>query len=209
MKVHFLPEEQEKRNDKAIEKLSRIGYVLFGLLMATLALAAWLYLRPPASQVAPHLSSDDGQVSWSDAIVLAQDLVITPVRISGTAQFVTKGEHTNAQRIDGTTLPDGTYITLLRLDTPTSVDPVAVVVVDPGESLVATSSGQEWHGMARAQNGGLFPVDPDFNLNAGTAVYRDSDRQALVGFAVKTASGAAIVPAQEIVSRFPEVSSGR
>jgi len=209
MRVHFLPAAQKTRNDKAIEKLRRIGYVLFVLLMATLALGAKLYIWPPVAQTEPQLTSDDGQTIYSAAVVLAPDLVLSPAKITGTAQFITLGERRNAKRIDSTTLPDGTEVTLLRLESPTSAAPVAVVVVEAGDALVAAFSGQEWHGVARAKVNGEYPVDPDFTLSAGTPVYRESDRTSLAGFAIRTASGSAIVSAQDVVSKFPELNAER
>ena len=206
MRIHFLPAEQEKRNEKAIEKLRRIGYVLFVLLVAALALGAKLYFWPPMSHNEPGMAGDDGQ--GSVAIVITPDLVLTPAKFTGAAEFSTRTEHRKANRIGATTLPDGTDITLLRLETPTTAAPVAVVVIDAGDELVATASGQEWHGSAKAKTDAGYPVEPDFSLNAGTPVYRNSDRGSLVGFAVRTASGSVIVSAQDVLNHFPETRAG-
>ena len=208
MKVHFLPAEQQKLNNKAIGKLRRIGYLLFFLLLATIALGAKLYLWPPEIEGGPELTSDDGQTIYSQAIVLAPDLILSPAKITGPAQFITLGEHKPARRVDSTTLPDGTEMTLLKLDNPTSAAPVAVVVVEVGDALVATASGQEWRGSARAKVNGGYPVEPDFNLSAGTPVYRESDRMSLVGCEIRTPSGPAIIAAQDVLSHFPELNAG-
>ena len=208
MRVHFLPSEQQRRNDRTIEKLRRIGYVLFVLSMATLALGAKLYLWPPVPQAGPQVTGDDGRTIYSDAIVVAPDLVLSPARIAGTAQFVAPGERRPARKIGSTTLSDGTEITLLRLETPTSVAPVAFAVVELGDPLFATMAGQEWHGVARARLLDGYSVEPDFNLSSGTGVYRDSDRTSLVGFAVRSSSGAALIPAKEVVNHFAELKEG-
>lgn len=206
MKVHFLPVEQQKRNDKAIEKLRRIGYVLIVLLLTTLALAAKLYIWAPVAQIEPQLTKDDNQTI--DAIVVSSDLILSPAKVIGPAEFRASRERSEARRLNSTTLPDGTEITLLRLESQTSAVPVAVGVIEVGGPLVATGSGQEWHGTALAKINGLYFVAPEFSLNAGTPVYRDSNKTSLVGFAIRTASGSAIVPAQNVISRFPELSAG-
>jgi hypothetical protein len=208
MRINFLPAEQEKRNDKTVEKLRRIGYVLFVLLMATLVLGAKLYIWPPAAQAGPQLTSDDGRTVYSDAIVVAPDLVLSSAKITGDAQFIAPSERRNARRIGSVVLADGTEITLLRLATPTSVPPAAISVVEMGDSLIATSAGQEWHGSARTKSGEAYSVEPDFTFGPGTAVYRDSDRNSLVGFAIHSGSGSVIVAARDVASHFAELNAG-
>ena len=206
MRIHFLPAEQQKRNDTAIEKLRRIGYVLFILLVATLALGAKLYFWPPDVQHEPGLTGEDAQTSV--AIVMTPDLVLSPAKFTGEAEFFTPSERRKATRVNSMSLPDGTEVTLLRLETPTTAAPVAVVVINAGDELAATASGQEWHGVAKAKLDAGYPVEPDFSLSAGTPVYRSSDRDSLVGFAIHTASGSVIVPAQDVVNHFPALSAG-
>jgi hypothetical protein len=210
MRVHFLPFEQQKRNDKATEKLRRIGYLLFVLSMATVALGARLYLWSPQGQGGPQFTSDDGRTTYSDAIVLSSDFVLSPIKIVGSAEFVAPGERRGARSLSSTTLPDGTEITLLRLESPTSIAPVTVTVLEIGDVLVATSKGgQEWRGSVRGKVEKGFSVEPDFTLTAGTAVYRDSDRTALVGFGMRATSAATVVAAKDVVAHFPELGAGR
>ncbi len=207
MRIHFLPAEQQKRNDKAVEKLRYIGYSLFVLLMATLALGAKLYLWPPR-QSGTQFTSDDGRTIYSDAVVLAPDLVISPVKISGSAEFVAPGERRNARSVGTTRLPDGTEVTLMRLETPTSVVPVAVGIVEIADNLVAITSGQEWHGTVRKGVTNGYSIEPEFTLTPGTAVYREADRTTLVGFGTRTSAGSMIVPAKDVVAHFPELTGG-
>jgi len=105
-------------------------------------------------------------------------------------------------------LSDGTEITLLRLEIPTSATPVAVVVIELGDPLVATVGGQEWHGFARAKGTEGYSVEPEFDLSSGTAVYRETDRTSLVGFGIHTSSGSAVFAAKDVVSRFTELNTG-
>jgi hypothetical protein len=210
MRVHFLPFEQQKRNDKATEKLRRIGYLLFALSMATVALGARLYLWSPDGQAGPQFTSDDGRTIYSDAIVLAADFVLSPVKIVGSAEFVAPGERRRARSLSSTALPDGTEITLLRLETATSIVPVTVTVLEVGDALAATArGGQEWRGSVRGKVEQAYSVEPEFALPAGTAVYRDSDRTALVGFGIRTTAAAMVVAAKDVVAHFPELHAGR
>lgn len=208
MRLHFLPAEQQKRNDKTIEKLRRIGYLLFLLVLVILALGAKLYLFPPVGPSGPQLTTDDGKTIYSEAIVLAPDLVISPTRITGAAEFIAPSERRAARKVNSTTLPDGTEVTLLRLESPTSVPPVVVGIVELGDPLVSLLGGQEWHGMAKAKRDSGYSVDPEFSLSSGTAVYRDADHTSLVGFGVHTATGSSIVPAKDIVNKFAELNAG-
>jgi hypothetical protein len=207
MRVHFLPAEQQVRNDKLSEKLRRIGYVLFVLFVTTVALGAWLYMRP--SEAGPRFASADGSTIYSDAIVLTPELVLSPAKITGPAEFVTVGERRSAQPIRHTTLPDGVEITLLRLGSPTSSPPVAVTMIEVGGLLVATAMGQEWHGSVQAKVAGGYSVTPEFNLISGTAVYREADRTAFVGFGIRIKSGTVVVAARDVLSRFAELNPGR
>ena len=206
MRVHFLPAEQQRRNDKSIEKLRRIGQVQFLLLMATIALGATLYIWPPSSQAGSQLTSDDGRTVYADAIVLTPDFVLSAGRIAGPAHFTTTGERRNAQPVENTVLPDGTEMTLSRLESPTSATPVAVVVIETGVPLVAFSAGQEWHGSVRPKGANGYSTEPEFNLSSGTGVYLESDRTSLVGFGIHTKPGSAIVPAGDVVARFARLN---
>jgi hypothetical protein len=208
MRAHFLPAEQQKRNDSAIEKLRRIGYVLFVLLLAALGLGAKLYLSPPNYQSGTQLTSDDGKTIYSDAIVVAPDLVLSPAKITGSAEFVAPSERIRAKRINSTVLSDGTEITLFRLDNLTTIAPVAITVIEVGDPLAASGAGQEWHGAARIKRADGYSVEPEFTLSSGTAVYRESDKTSLVGFGVHTGSGEVILPAKDVLGRFPELNVG-
>jgi hypothetical protein len=202
MRVHFLPAEQQRLNDKAIEKLRRIGQVQFVLLMATIALGAALYLSPSSSQARSQLTSDDGETVSVDAIVVTPEFVLSTGKVSGPAHFITTGERRIALPVENTVLPDGTEMTLSRLESPTSAMPVAVVVIETGVPLVAFSAGQEWHGSVRTKGANGYSIEPEFNLSSGTGLYLDSDRTSLVGFGIHTKSGPAIVPASDVVARF-------
>jgi hypothetical protein len=209
MRAHFLPAEQQKRNDSVIEKLRRIGYVLFVLLLAALGLGAKLYLSPPNYQSGTQLTSDDGKTIYADAIVVAPDIVLSPAKITGSAVFTAPGEHIQAKRINSALLGDGTEITLLRLDNSTTIAPVAITVIEVGDPLAASGGGQEWHGAARAKKAEGYSVEPEFTLSSGTAVYRESDKTSLVGFGTHTRSGEVIVPAKDVLGHFPELNVGR
>ena len=209
MRVHFLPAEQQKRNDSAIEKLRRIGYVLFVLFLAALGLGAKLYLAPPTLQTGTQLTSDDGKSIYSDAIVVAPDLVLSPAKIAGSAEFVAPSERIRAKRINSMVLSDGTEMTLLRLENPTAIAPVAITVIEIGDPLTASGAGQEWHGAARKKMADGYSVEPEFTLSSGTAVYRESDKTSLVGFGVHTGSGEIILSAKDVLGHFPELNVGR
>jgi hypothetical protein len=204
LKVHYLPAEQQKRNDKAIAKLRHIGLALFALLLLTVILGAKLYIWPPEGQAGPRAIAEGGR--YLEGVVLAPDLVLTPHKISGAAEFTAPGEHRGAHRLSSTVLPDGTEFTLLRLDSPTSVTPVAVVVIGPGENVDARLEGQEWHGVAREKVAGGYSLEPDFTLSPGTGIYREGDPTALAGFGFHTASGSILVPAQTVLTHFPELN---
>lgn len=206
MRVHFLPSEQQRRNDKAVEKLRHIGYVQFVLLMTAIALGTTLYIWPPSSQAGSQVMSADGSTVYADAVVLAPDFVLTAGKISGSAHFTTQGERRNATPVESATLPDGTEMTLLRLESPTSASPVAVVVIEPGVALIASSGAQEWRGFARTKSANGYSIEPEFNLSSGTAVYLESDRTSLVGFGIRTGSGSAVVAASDVVARFARLN---
>src|SRR5207248_522665 len=138
----------------------------------------------------------------------APDMVLSSVKIDGTAEFVGRGEHISARRINGTTLPDGTAVTLLRLETSTSASPVEVGTVSLGDQLIAAASGQEWRGSPRAKTASGYSIEPDFSLGGGTAVYRESDRTSLVGFGLRTSPASEIIPAKDVLSRLSVLNAG-
>jgi hypothetical protein len=139
---------------------------------------------------------------------VAPDLVLSSAKITGSAEFIAPSEHIRARRINSAVLGDGTEITLLRLDNATAIAPVAVTVIEVGDPLAASGAGQEWHGAARDKKAEGYSVEPEFTLSPGTAVYRESDKTSLVGFGVHAESGGVIVPAKDVLGRFPELNVG-
>jgi hypothetical protein len=206
MRVHFLPAEQKLRNDKAIEKIRHIGYVAFVLLMLTIALGTKLYIWPPRMQSGPRVVTQDGRTV--DAIVLAPDLVLCAAKASDSARFFALGESLGARRLDSTALPDGTEITLFRLENQTSVAPVTIVVIELGDGLVSTAGGQEWHGVAREKLTNGYSVEPDLGLVSGTPVYRADDKSALAGFVVRSDSSSVVISAKDVLDHFPDLRMG-
>jgi hypothetical protein len=205
MRLHFLPAEQARRDDRAAEKLRRVGYVLLFLVFATVALGAKIYLWPPAVPPGPQVLSEDGRTVYGDAILVRPDLVLCLGRTAEKAQLVSTEERISATKLSTASIDESTEMTLLRLDSPSSVPPLVPAVGDKNDRVTGSAGGQEWRGVITAVESGEYDVDPSLSLPVGAAVVRQSDSTALIGVTGQTKREMMIVPAKDVFAKFPEL----
>jgi hypothetical protein len=205
MRLHFLPAEQSRRNDKAVEKLRRIAYVLLFLSFATIALGAKIYLWPPPAPLGPQLFSEDNRTLYGDAILVAPDLVLCVGNTGDKAQFVNAEERISATKLSTASIAPSTEMTLLRLERASSLSPAVPVVADKSDRIMGSAGGQEWRGSISAIEPGEYDVDPSLTLPVGIAIVRQADSTALIGVTGQTKQEIMVIPATDIFTKFPEL----
>jgi hypothetical protein len=209
MRLESLPFDQNRYNRRHNGYLGALSTTATIVLLIGFAIGVGLYLYPPSSP------DEFSNVSRGDitcpAVVIAPTLVLCDAKLPGAVVFTSGKEISiqgNAIRTERVT--DQTEMTLVRLQSDAPVaslrQPSAAI---PGERYTASANHQQWEGtLLEAAPQTWMSTQPSFQLGGGIAVLSPADGS-LVGISANSSTGAVVVPMQELVRKFPEISSGR
>lgn len=208
MKVHYLPEKQEARNDAIIRKLRRLSATVWLLLLGSVVSASVLYIRGPVVPGVPLLMNADTNGVLADALLIAPDYVLGFGDLPQPAVLTFGHERLSVRKVRTVSIGEATF-TLFRLEGEASTSPLTPTVAAVGDRLVAEREGVGWEGVVTGLEDTEILVEPDLSVPAGASVFSRDDPTALAGVTVSKHGGVSVLPIVTILENLAELGGAR